>query len=140
MVARIRGKDTKPEVLLRKALHAQGIRFRLHAANLPGRPDIVFPRFKAVCFVHGCFWHQHPGCRLATTPKTRPEFWQSKFESNAERDREVQDRLLSADWRIAVIWECATTDSNILALAEALKSWLHNGSTYFELDGKAPLA
>lgn len=139
-MAGIRGKNTKPEVLLRKALHAQGIRFRLHETNLPGRPDIVFPRFKAVCFVHGCFWHQHPGCKLAATPKTRPEFWQSKFASNAERDIWARDLLLSNGWRVAVVWECAMRRSDVgIRAAKALKTWLQGGSTCLELDDRTTL-
>jgi len=133
MMAGIRGKNTKPEVLLRKALHAQGIRFRLHARNLPGRPDIVFPRYRAVCFVHGCFWHQHPGCRYAATPKTRPEFWQLKFEANNDRDKVVMDLLRLGGWRVAIVWECTLKSIDPAAVAGTLKEWLNDGSANLEL-------
>lgn len=128
MMAGIRGKNTKPEILLRKALHAQGIRFRLHAGNVPGRPDIVFPRYRAVCFVHGCFWHQHPGCRYAATPKTRPEFWQLKFAANSDRDKVVMDLLRLGGWRVAIVWECTLKSNDPAAVAGTLKEWLNDGS------------
>ena len=105
-MSRIRGRDTKPEILLRRGLHALGFRFRLHRADLPGRPDIVLPSKKAVIFVHGCFWHGHncPMCRL---PATRSEFWQAKIEGNQVRDQTAMKELTSAGWRILVVWECA---------------------------------
>lgn len=106
MMAGIGGKDTKPELVLRRALHARGFRYRLHAKNLPGKPDIVLPKYRAVIFVHGCFWHRHPGCRYATMPATRPEFWAEKFRGNVERGVRNQDALLKVGWRVAVVWEC----------------------------------
>jgi DNA mismatch endonuclease (patch repair protein) len=133
MMAGIRGKNTKPEVLLRKGLHAKGLRFRLHAASLPGRPDIVFPRYNAVCFVHGCFWHQHSGCRYAATPKTRPEFWQLKFAANNDRDKVVVDLLQLGGWRIAIVWECTLRTNGPAHVAGTLKGWLQGGSPYVEL-------
>ncbi|WP_028656621.1 very short patch repair endonuclease [Nocardioides sp. J54] len=108
MMAGIRGKDTKPELLLRKALHRDGFRYRLHARNLPGRPDMVFPRYKAAVFVHGCFWHGHEGCSYFKVPATRREFWEAKFAANRERDARRRLELEEAGWRTAVIWECAT--------------------------------
>ena len=106
MMSGIRGKDTKPEILVRKALHARGFRYRLQAKDLPGRPDIVLPKYRAVIFVNGCFWHMH-GCHLSTIPKTRTEFWTKKLEGNRDRDmRNIHD-LRNLGWRVAVIWECA---------------------------------
>lgn len=107
MMSGIRGKDTKPELLLRRGLHARGFRFRLHARGLVGRPDLVFPGRRAAIFVHGCFWHRHEGCRFTTTPATRPEFWAEKFAANVVRDATAQEALLAAEWRVAVVWECA---------------------------------
>lgn len=107
MMSRIRGRNTRPEVVLRKTLHRRGFRFRLNAKKLPGSPDIVLPRWKTVLFVHGCYWHRHPGCRKATTPSSNVEFWAKKFRQNVERDaRNIRD-LQEAGWRVGVVWECA---------------------------------
>jgi DNA mismatch endonuclease, patch repair protein len=105
-MSRIRGRDTKPEMLVRQGLHARGLRYRLHDRKLPGRPDLVFPRHGAVVFVHGCFWHAH-GCALSKLPATRQEFWKQKLEGNAARDRRAIEVLQAAGWRVLVIWECA---------------------------------
>lgn len=105
-MSRIRGKDTKPEMVIRRGLHSQGLRYRLHDPVLPGRPDLVFTKHRAVIFVHGCFWHNH-GCALSTLPKTRTDFWQKKFAENAGRDRTSIQRLVTDGWRVMVIWECA---------------------------------
>jgi len=110
MMSGIRGRNTKPELLIRSLLHRRGFRFRLDARDLPGRPDIVLPRYRAVIFVHGCFWHQHPGCDFATVPATRPEFWQAKFAANKARDSAVVDRLTALGWQVFTIWECQTKD------------------------------
>ena len=126
MMAGIRGKNTGPEVSLRRAMHARGFRYRLHVRSMPGRPDLIFPRYKAVVFVHGCFWHRHEGCRYATSPATRPEFWTEKFAANVARDRNNEGRLRDAGWRIAVVWECALKRS-IDDVAEHLSSWLQSG-------------
>lgn len=107
-MSRIRGKDTRPELRVRSALHRLGYRFRLNRRDLPGKPDIVLPRYQTVIFVHGCFWHRHPGCRFAYTPKSRVEFWQAKFERNVARHREVEEELTTLGWRVLVIWECET--------------------------------
>ena len=107
MMSRIRGKDTRPEMLVRSGLHRLGFRFRLHARNLPGSPDLVLKRYRAVVFVHGCYWHRHEGCRYATTPATRREFWLEKFRANVARDRRHQQKLREAGWRVFVVWECA---------------------------------
>lgn len=105
-MSRIRGKDTKPELMLRSLLHRAGFRFRLHVPDLPGKPDIVLPKYRTVIFVHGCFWHRHDGCANATMPKTRPEFWQEKFRRTVERDHEKQTQLEDAGWRVLTVWEC----------------------------------
>ncbi|WP_020191388.1 very short patch repair endonuclease [Pseudomonas putida] len=110
IMRRIRGKDTKPEIIVRSTCHAMGLRFRLHRRDLPGSPDLVFPKFHLCLFVHGCFWHRHPNCRYAYTPKSRSEFWLSKLSRNAERDLEVQKALRSLGWSTEVIWECETKD------------------------------
>lgn len=105
-MSRIRGKDTKPELALRKVLHKLGLRYRLHRANLPGKPDLVFPRYKTVVFVHGCFWHRHPDCRIATTPKSNTPFWLKKFEKNILHDAQVKADLEGLGWRVLIVWEC----------------------------------
>ena len=109
-MSRIRGKDTKPEIRVRSVLHRLGYRFRLHRRDLPGKPDIVLPRYETVVFVHGCFWHRHPGCRFAYTPKTRVKFWKAKLKRNVERHQEVEEELLDLGWNVVVIWECETND------------------------------
>jgi DNA mismatch endonuclease (patch repair protein) len=120
MMAGIRGIDTRPELQVRRHLHARGLRFRLHAPRLPGRPDLVLPRHRAVVFVHGCFWHRHPGCRYAYRPKSNEEFWETKLEGNAERDRRDITQLQSMGWRVFVIWECETSSRKLDELADAL--------------------
>jgi DNA mismatch endonuclease, patch repair protein len=105
-MAAIRGMNTTPELVVRKWLHREGFRYVLHDRRLPGRPDIVFPRYRAVLFVHGCFWHQHRGCRYATTPASNAEFWAAKLSANARRDRQVRTQLHRLGWRVLTIWEC----------------------------------
>lgn len=105
-MSRIRGKDTKPEMLIRRGLHARGLRYRLHDRSLPGRPDLVFPRYRAAMFIHGCFWHMH-GCALSKLPVTRRDFWQSKLMANETRDRVALELLIVRGWRVITIWECA---------------------------------
>ncbi len=107
MMSGIRGKDTKPELELRRHLHRMGFRYRLHGKGLPGRPDLVFPGYGAVIFVHGCFWHRHSGCRFTTTPATRPDFWARKFEENVARDKRNIVALRRAGWRVKVVGACA---------------------------------
>jgi len=109
-MAAIRGKDTIPELKVRSLLHHLGYRFRLHRRDLPGTPDVVMPKHKTVIFVHGCFWHRHPGCRYATTPKNRPEFWALKFKVNSERDQRQQEQLKVLGWRVEIVWECELRD------------------------------
>lgn len=106
VMSRIRGRDTGPERAVRSMLHRMGYRFRLHRADLPGKPDILLPRFGTAILVHGCFWHRHTGCRFAYTPKSRTEFWSSKFASNVARDRVVKKALAKLGWKIVIVWEC----------------------------------
>jgi DNA mismatch endonuclease (patch repair protein) len=106
-MAGIRGKDTKPELALRRALHARGFRLRLHLNAVHGRPDLVLPKYRAVVFVHGCFWHRRESCRYTITPSTRQKFWQGKFAANVARDAAVRGKLLKDGWRVATVWECA---------------------------------
>lgn len=105
-MSRIQGKDTAPELTLRSMLHNAGYRFRLHPARLPGRPDIVLPRYRTAIFVNGCYWHRHHGCSRATNPKTRPEFWQDKFRATVERDRRKTEELVADGWNVITVWEC----------------------------------
>jgi DNA mismatch endonuclease (patch repair protein) len=119
-MSRIRNKNTKPEVRVRSILHRIGYRFRIHVRQLPGCPDIVLPRWKSAIFVHGCFWHQHPGCKFAYTPKSKKAFWRAKFMQNAERDAQAIAQLRSQGWNPIVIWECELKDP--LALQARLKN------------------
>ena len=106
VMSRIRGKDTTPELQVRSIVHRLGYRFRLHAKDLPGSPDLVLPRLGTVILVHGCFWHRHRGCRYATTPSTRRAFWQAKFDANVARDRRVSASLRRLGWSVITVWEC----------------------------------
>lgn len=108
IMAKVRSRHTTPELKVRRAAHAQGLRFRLHRKDLPGTPDIVFPSRRVALFVHGCFWHRHSGCKRTSTPKTRTEFWRSKFEQNIARDRAKAEALKRLGWRVETIWECET--------------------------------
>lgn len=110
LMSRIRGKDTQPELVVRRLAFSLGFRFRLHRRDLPGSPDLVFPRLKRAIFVHGCFWHRH-GCGRAYTPKTRTEFWAQKFSANVERDRRAKLQLREAGWDVLTIWECETSSA-----------------------------
>lgn len=116
MMAGIRGRDTKPEVLIRSFLHGKGFRFRLCRRDLPGRPDIVLPRWRAVVFAHGCFWHGHEGCQYFRLPKTRAEFWDAKIAENTARDAAAVQALAGLGWRVAVVWECALREDAAGAL------------------------
>ncbi len=123
MMAGIRGTNTKPERVVRSWLHRQGLRFRLHKAGLPGHPDVVLARYRVAIFVHGCFWHRHPGCRDATTPASNAAFWQEKFRKNVERDRKKTAELRRLGWKVLTIWECQTTSEKQLArLAARVRS------------------
>jgi len=130
-MAAIRGKDTKPELAIRSLLHRSGYRFRLHRHELPGSPDIIFPSRRKAVFVHGCFWHRHAGCSLASVPKTRTEYWRQKFRANRARDRRAARMLASLGWKVMVIWECELSDK--AALGRRLKLFLgHSGPLYSE--------
>lgn len=134
MMSGIRGKDTKPEKLIRSALHARGYRFRIHRKDLPGKPDVVLPKYRVAIFVHGCFWHQHE-CHLFKWPKTRASFWKRKIQGNRERDAKVLEALFGLGWRVAVVWECALKGRDsvpIDVLTEELSEWIEGGETTFE--------
>lgn len=119
-MSRIRAKNTKPEIIVRSFLHRNGFRFRLHRKDLPGKPDIVLKKYNTVIFVHGCFWHQHEGCKRATIPETNKEYWIPKLEKNKKRFKEVKKKLEELGWNVAVIWECETKNKN--KLREILKN------------------
>ena len=109
-MSRIRAKNTKPEILVRSLLHRMGYRFRLHSRSLPGKPDIVLPKYRTTVLVHGCFWHRHNACRFAYVPKSRVEFWERKFRKNVERHDRVVKELIDLGWAVVVVWECQTRD------------------------------
>lgn len=132
----IRSRNTKPELAVRQILHSLGFRFRLHRKNLPGRPDIVLPRYKTVVFVNGCFWHQHAGCKLASKPSTRQEFWETKLSRNVERDRENAAKLIELGWRVIVVWECDL--QNINDLSNRLSSCLKDPIPHQDEAGTCP--
>ncbi len=123
-MASVRSRDTVPEMVVRRLAHRLGFRFRLHRKDLPGSPDLVFPRYGAVVFVHGCFWHRHKGCRYASTPKSRTEYWSEKFRKNVARDRRAKGALRGMGWRVLVVWECETRDDE--ALAPRLRRFLRS--------------
>ena len=120
----VRGHDTKPEMIVRRLLHSMNYRYRLHRKDLPGRPDLAFGHRRKAIFVHGCFWHRHLGCKKATFPKTRADFWNEKFERNVERDREVERKLEEKGWRSLIIWECET--EALEPLARRLRGFLED--------------
>ena len=122
MMSGIRGKDTRPELAVRSFLHRKGLRFRLHCKRLPGKPDLVFPKYRTVVFVHGCFWHRHKDCRLTTTPKSRHDFWQAKFAANVKRDELVTERLKASGWRVLVVWTCQIGTKELDALAATIRN------------------
>lgn len=125
-MALVKGKDTKPELRVRRLAHRLGFRFRLHRRDLPGSPDLVFPRRRAVVFVHGCFWHRHPdpNCWRSRLPKTRREFWIPKLEANVARDGAARAALEALGWRVLIVWECETTPRRLAALADRLCAFL----------------
>ncbi|WP_421929876.1 very short patch repair endonuclease [Neoaquamicrobium sediminum] len=124
LMARVRGKDSNPELIVRSVAHTLGYRFRLHRRDLPGSPDLVFPRLRKVVFVHGCFWHRHEGCNRTTSPRTRSEYWTKKFEANVARDRRNLQDLTELGWDCRVIWECEIKDAG--RLRAMLRAFLCN--------------
>lgn len=125
-MSRIRGKDTKPEIVLRSLMHRAGFRYRLHDKRLPGKPDLVLPRYKTAIFVNGCYWHRHEGCTKATTPKTNTAFWTKKFEDTIERDARKKSELIERGWRVITVWECAL-EIDPIGLVEDLHNQLKGG-------------
>lgn len=136
MMSGIRGHNTRPEILIRSLLHHQGFRFRLHVRELPGKPDIVLPRYHAVIFVHGCFWHGH-NCPLFKLPGTRPDFWREKIEQNRNNDSRATDALLADGWRVGIVWECVLRGAgkNIEVVAQSLAEWLRSDTPLIEVRG-----
>ena len=135
MMSGIKGKNTKPEVSIRKALHARGFRYRMHVNDLPGKPDLVLPKYKAVVFVHGCFWHGH-SCRYFKIPKTRTAFWIDKIQKNRDRDELQVNALLTSGWRVLLIWECAIRSAakgRLPILMDQIVGWLDNGEKYMQI-------
>ena len=120
-MSRIRSKDTKPELLVRKFLHAQGFRYRLHVKDMPGKPDIVLPKYKTVIFVHGCFWHGHEGCKYFVVPKTRTEWWLNKINCNVNHDKSSKELLKTAEWKVLDIWECELKKDKVGETLQQLK-------------------
>lgn len=129
MMSGIRGKDTQPEMLVRRFLHCKGLRYRLHDRSLPGAPDLVFTKYKVVVFVHGCYWHRHKGCKYATTPSSNVEFWKEKFADNVKRDRRVIAMLHQAGWRVIVLWECGLRKAEYSEMLEWLPDTIRNDGT-----------
>jgi DNA mismatch endonuclease (patch repair protein) len=123
LMSRVRSADTKPEWILRSGLHRLGLRYRLGNKSLPGHPDLVFPKYRAVVFVHGCYWHRHPGCKGASTPKTNVAFWTRKFAENVERDRRAQQALAELGWRVLVVWQCELMRDTVETI-ENVARWL----------------
>lgn len=137
MMSGIRARDTKIEIAIRKALFARGFRYRTDVRTLPGRPDIVLPRWKAVVLIHGCFWHAHD-CGLYKIPATRPDFWRNKLEGNRERDRSNEAALLGDGWRVAVVWECALRgrgEAALINVFDQLAAWIRGADQLIELRG-----
>jgi DNA mismatch endonuclease (patch repair protein) len=134
IMAAVRDKDSSAELLVRSYLHRHGFCFRLHAGDLSGRPDIVLPKWRAAIFVHGCFWHRHAKCSRATTPTTRRVFWLAKFQRNVERDRAAVEKLLDAEWRVAVVWECGLTRRCRESTLSEINSWVKSDAAFLELD------
>lgn len=139
MMAGIRSKNTGPELRLRSALHAAGYRFRIHYGHLPGKPDLVLPKFRAAVFVHGCFWHQHPGCPAATIPASNTAFWRDKLSSNTARDQRAVLAIRTVGWRVATIWECAIRKLDDEQLVAAFQEWIKGGDEYFEFPGQGAI-
>ena len=138
MMSLIRSKDTKPELVIRKGLHRLGFRYRLHNNKLPGSPDLVFSKYNAICFIHGCFWHGHEDCNLYRLPKSRVAFWRDKIQNNKERDKRNIDYLLANGWRVCIIWECSIKGKTRLDIDELITivaNWIKSSNRYFHVRG-----
>ena len=120
-MSRIRGKNSNPELIVRSYLHGKGFRFKVNVKNLPGKPDIVLKKYNTLIFVDGCFWHRHNGCKYAYTPKSRKEFWRTKFRNNVKRDKLVNEELGKSEWNVHRIWECEINENNLDSLAKIIK-------------------
>lgn len=138
MMASIKSRDTRPEMVVRRYLHGAGFRYRLNRNDLPGRPDLVLPKFNATVFVHGCFWHGHVGCRFVTKPATRSDFWSRKLSANAARDQRVATELQQLGWRVAVVWECALRKEPLPQLERLAKFLRSNQSEIVISAGRQP--
>jgi len=132
MMAGIRGKDTKPELVLRRALHRLGLRYRLHAVDLPGRPDITLPKHRAVIEVQGCFWHRHKNCAFCTDPASNRGFLKTKFDETVQRDERNLAALRKLGWRVAIVWECSVKEQGPEAIAGSIVTWLRSGRSFKE--------
>ncbi|WP_038495681.1 very short patch repair endonuclease [Janthinobacterium agaricidamnosum] len=139
MMSDIKGKNSQPEMLVRRILFAAGYRFRLHRRDLPGTPDIVMSSRKVTIFVHGCFWHAHKGCKYFKIPATRRDFWVKKLEANVERDKKAIEKLIAMGWRVLCVWECATRDhETVKSLDNKIVQWINSDKQFGEIGG--PLA
>ena len=138
MMAAIQGKNTRPERVVRSALHRAGFRFRLHDRRLPGAPDLVLPKYRTVIFVHGCFWHRHTGCHYATTPASRKTFWDEKFASNVARDQRHQQELLTLKWQVLIVWECGIRHQTEAVLDNLIARLLHTNANMSEIPPRPP--
>ncbi|KAA3661717.1 MAG: DNA mismatch endonuclease Vsr [Calditrichaeota bacterium] len=138
MMSGIKGKNTKPELLIRKALYGQGFRYRLHHPKLPGKPDIVMAKYNSIIFIHGCFWHMH-GCHLFKWPSTRPDFWHNKIQGNQKKDSENLQKLFKNGWRVLIIWECSLKGKEKLDfdfLLEQIIKWINSNCQFYEITGR----
>lgn len=137
-MSKIRSSDTKPEMILRCGLHRLGLRYKLNNSDLPGSPDLVFPKYKTVVFVHGCFWHRHPGCKDASIPKTNQSFWVAKFNENIKRDARVKEELMQKGWKVIVVWECELQKDTIANIERVANEILGDGLNH-STNGKEKL-
>jgi DNA mismatch endonuclease (patch repair protein) len=134
MMSGIKGKNSQPEMLVRRMLFAAGYRFRLHRRDLPGTPDIVMPSKKIAIFVHGCFWHAHKGCKYAKVPATRPDFWAAKLQANVERDQKAIETLTTMGWRVLCVWECSTRHQDTVeSLGKKVVDWINGGTQFGDI-------
>jgi DNA mismatch endonuclease (patch repair protein) len=140
MMAGIQGKDTQPELGLRRALHHLGFRYRLHVTGLPGRPDIVLPRHHAAIQVHGCFWHRHEHCAFCTTPASNIGFWRLKFGETVKRDKRNLEAMRKLRWKVAIVWECSIKIEGAEAVAGRLAAWLQSGRSFKEISSRSAKA